>query len=1187
MKLKQLEIVGFKSFVDKTTVQFPEGISAVVGPNGCGKSNIVDAIRWVMGEQSVKQLRGKAMEDVIFSGSEQRGPMNMAEVALTIDNDNGSVPEEYREFSEIMVSRRLFRSGESGYFINKQPCRLKDVQSLLMGTGLGSKASYAIIEQGRIGSLIDAGPEERRYFIEEAAGITRYKSRKHEALLKIKRTEHNLLRIRDVIAEVKRQMNSLKRQARKAERYKVLQETLKDLELKLAVYQFNALSSVMDETEKLQASLRDSDYQHESELAKLDAAIEQIKEKRAARYEHISEERTRRYNTQRNLDRLEADMSHKAKDMQRLDGEIRQFNEEAKDIEAKADEMAKECEHLEQRKSELQVHIQNKKDALKEAILVEDGLKVESDKLNRSLEAQKLKLVNLASRKATYQNTLDNASQNRANLSKRLRQLADEKEQSESMLASLNQEISGIETSRQSLSKDVDRAERQLKSLEERLANNRQALSAQVRKVQQGELERQKTRSQLAALKKMDENYEWSKKGVRTIMKEWKDGNLDNAGICCLVADVVEPETSYESAVEAALGDTLQYVLIKDQDGGIQAIDTLRSLSGGKGGFVPLEAVKPLTIPQDSNVNDVNSLMQYVTIRDGYQEAIGALIGHVGVAGSLGEALQLWNDNTGQRTIVTKQGDRVCLQGILTGGGPENGEGGVLTKKKEIKDLTVRVKKFDRAIEKAKEDQKRLESEAVTLESELQKTREGQNQINQQLVEMEKELYRLQERQNHSQRHLELLHLETKQLEGERTDVESELSQHQEVIEELGEEIQALELAVEQAGVSVKEVLERLKAAGDTIVDKKLQLTTLEAEYQSNENTLRRLSTFRDDGNDRLTQLRKSLKRAEEDKIALKKQGEADQVTLSDLYAELKAIEDSLTQSENEYQSIEGALQQNDQALSEVRSRQQETFQKIQQIELKQTERKVRREHLVTHIREKYHQEIPLLAEEIDTEGLSVEETEQALTQGRERLARIGEVNLTAIEEYETLLERHQILTGQHDDLVDAIEALHRIIRRINRITLKRFMKTFKKVDQKVQMVFPKLFEGGTAKLALTNPRKPLESGISFLVRPPGKKLTRMSLLSGGEKALSAIALVFSIFLIKPAAFCVLDEIDAPLDDVNVYRFNQLLKEIGQQSQVVMITHDRQTMEVANALFGVTMEQKGISKLISLDMATS
>jgi len=298
MKLKELEIVGFKSFVDRTKVLFPHGISAVVGPNGCGKSNIVDALRWVMGEQSVKQLRGKSMEDVIFSGSEKRGPMNMAEVCLTLINDNGSTPEEFRDFSEIMVTRRLFRSGESGYFINKQPCRLKDVQNLLMGSGLSTKA-YAIIEQGKISNLIDAGPDARRYFIEEAAGITRYKSRKHEALLKIRRTQDNLLRISDVITEVKRQMNSLKRQARKAERYKTIQDQVRDLAIKVATYEYKTISSAKRETDDLLQSLRDSDFEHESEQAKLDAAIEQIKGERAAKHESISEERARQLATQR------------------------------------------------------------------------------------------------------------------------------------------------------------------------------------------------------------------------------------------------------------------------------------------------------------------------------------------------------------------------------------------------------------------------------------------------------------------------------------------------------------------------------------------------------------------------------------------------------------------------------------------------------------------------------------------------------------------------------------------------------------------------------------------------------------------------------------------------------------------------------------------------------------------------
>jgi chromosome segregation protein len=537
---------------------------------------------------------------------------------------------------------------------------------------------------------------------------------------------------------------------------------------------------------------------------------------------------------------------------------------------------------------------------------------------------------------------------------------------------------------------------------------------------------------------------------------------------------------------------------------------------------------------------------------------------------------------------VTKQGDRVSLQGILTGGSPENGAGGILSKKREVKTLSAKISKLDISVNVAQEKQKELETEAVSLETQLQQARHGQSQANHQLHEMEKELFRLQERLRHTRRHLEILYLEEEQLEGERADIDEEYSRHQEVLAELAEQIQAEEATVGQTNASIKEIAQALEAVNDKVVELKLQLTTLQAEYDSSANALRRLADFRTDRDEKLAQLERSLKETQEDKAVTQERLERDRARLSELYSGLETMQKSMEHAENEYQAIEGALQQNDQALSEVRTRQQETFQKIQQLELKQSESKMRRDHLVDRIESEYGQQLELLAKELHTQDLSVEETQKTLMECKERIGRIGDVNLTAIEEYETLSERHGLLTKQRDDLEDAIEALQRVIRKINRVSLKRFMKTFKAVNEKIQIVFPKLFEGGgTAKLALTTPRRPLESGVSFLVRPPGKRLTRMSLLSGGEKALAAISLVFSLFLIKPTAFCVLDEIDAPLDDVNVYRFNQLLKEIGKRSQVVMITHDRQTMETASALFGVTMEQKGVSKLLSLDLTTS
>jgi chromosome segregation protein len=1184
MKIKELQIVGFKSFLDKTTVRFPEGICAVVGPNGCGKSNIVDALRWVMGEQSVKQLRGKSMEDVIFSGSEQKGPLNVAEVGLTLTNDNGNTPEEYRQFSEIMVSRRLFRSGESGYFINKQPCRLKDIQNLLMGTGIGSK-TYAIIEQGKIGTLIDAGPEERRYFVEEAAGITRYKSRKHEALLKIKRTEQNLLRINDVISEVKRQMNSLKRQAKKAERYGAYQEQIEALEVSLATYQYKAIQTEMGETGALLESLRDTDSKHGSELAKLDAAIERIKVERAARHEGISQERAQSHHLRRVLDKLEGDIEYGTKDLKRFITEIEELKAEIEEIAEKNREIAEECSGLEERKHALKQDIQKIKETVKQEEDVEGAIKERLVELNRSLEAKKAELINLASRKATYQNTLENASKNRANLSKRLDQLKKEKNQTKSELIKISKEVTKGEDHCHALKESLEEIVRALESLEKQLRENRQTLSQQVRKVQATEVERQKARSNYGALKKMDENYEWFREGVRVIMKQWKSQKLDEAGICGLVADVVEPEPSYEHAVEAALGETLQYVIVKDQQGGVTAINSLRSLSRGRGSFIPMKAVRPVTSVNSSvQPQDQDLLSNHVQIQKGYEDLVQALVGHVTVAGNFEEALRLWNQNGSPQTIVTQQGDRVSLQGILTGGSTDNIGSGILAKKKEVKNLAKEISKLASSVETERARQEQLETEAVALETQLQKTRQDKRQKSELLVELEKELYRLQETRKHTQRNLEILDLEEQQIQGERTDVDEEVYRHEDVLAQLTKEIQSEESTIEQTNAKVKEYSEKLEGVHERVVELKLELTTFHAEYESSTNTLRRLMDFQGDRQEKMTQLQRGLRQTDEDRIATEQRLTRDRARVNDLYSELRSLEEKLAQSEAEYQTIEAAVQQNDQALSEVRTRQQETLQKIQQLELKQSERRMRCDHLAGRIQEAYHQDINILAQEHDSKDFFAEETEKALALYKERIARIGDVNLTAIQEYKTLSERYHMLTKQRDDLLGAIEALHQVIRKINRVSLKRFMKTFKAVNQKMQMVFPKLFEGGKAELFLTNPRRPLESGVAFLVRPPGKRLTRMSLLSGGEKALAAIALIFSLFLIKPTAFCVLDEIDAPLDDANISRFNHLLREIGDASQVVMVTHNKQTMKAADALFGVTMEEKGISKLVSLNL---
>lgn len=1155
----------------------------MVGPNGCGKSNIVDAIRWVTGEQSVKQLRGKSMEDVIFSGTETKPPLNMAEVTITLLNENGNIPEEYRHFSEIMLSRRLFRSGESGYFINKQACRLKDIQNLLMGTGVGSKA-YAIIEQGRIANLIDAGPEERRFFIEEAAGITRYKSRRREALQKIEKTKENLVRLNDIIGEVKQQMRSLKRQARKAERYKKYQKQIEDLEVMLAAYHYDVIRAEMRETEALLESLHDRDLGHESEMAKLEAAIENIKHERAVMHQRISEQKAKIYECQRTIDKLEGDIKYRIKDLGRLETECNQLRVELGEIEGRNRGITAECQSLKEEEKVLQREVGVVKGALKEAEEKERAGKEHLSRLNQTVEAKKIELINLSNRKAAYEKTLENASKQKRNLSRRLDQIKIEKKQTESESLKLKKEVAKAEKRSCSLKKDLQRIAEGLESQEKQLCKKREDLSRHVRKVQRMEAERQKLRSRYSTLKKMDENYEWFKKGVRAIMTQNGSRNPEETGIHGLVADIIDPEPGYEDAVEVALSETLQYVIVEDQKRGAAAIDFLRAESAGKSGFVPIKTLKGVGDANETSLPDGReALINNIKVKDGYEQLVRSLLGHVVVAKDLQAALKVWNQN-GHNMVVTLQGDRVCPQGILTGGSQDKEGSGIMAKKKEIKDLAERIFTMETSLQIDRRHQKDLESETVIMETSVQKARQLRRKKSEQLVEIEKELFRLGEKLKQARRHMEILDLEIEQIEGEQADVAQELSGHQDVLSTLAEEIRGIELAITKTNDKIQKASKAAEAAHQQVVELKLKLTSLHVRRDNCQNTLQRLEDFRNDRLKKLNQVNRKLREKMKDIAASQGRLAQDRLRLDRLYRELETMEEALTENEAEYQVNEGMLEQNAGALSKVRSSQEQTRQKIQQLELKQSERRMKCDHLVSRIKETYHRDIQTEKNKFNTEDFSVDKAEKLLRSYRERILRIGEVNLAAISEYETVSERYRLLTDQHNDLVGAIDTLHQVIKNINRTSLKQFMKTFKAVNEKLQTVFPQLFDGGTARLSLLDPMHPLESGISFLVQPPGKKLSRMSLLSGGEKALAATALIYSLFLIKPASFCVLDEIDAPLDEVNVSRANRLLKEISKACQVIMVTHSKQSMEMADALFGVTMEEKGVSKLVSLKL---
>ncbi len=1196
MRLKKLELIGFKSFSEKACIKFSPGISAVVGPNGCGKSNIADALRWVMGEQSAKQLRGKSMEDVIFAGTSGKLPLNMAEVSLTLLNDSGSAPEELKDFTEIMLTRRLYRSGESAYFMNKQPCRLKDIHNIFLGSGMGAK-SYAVIEQGNIGAITEAGPEEKRFFIEEAAGVTRYKSRKNEALRKIQLTNQNLLRIADIIAEVKRQMDGLKRQAKKAELYNNYRDRIRKLDVFIAIHSYDDYTRRINETDALLKDLKDADFGHISRLKKLDAAVEEIKLQRLQKDREISEQKSRRFETRRSIDKMENDLAHFRKDVKRLAGETEELESVHEDIEEKNRNIVSEVTQIEKEHISLKEERKNAASSLNREQTVSQNTRDQLAELNQQIETCKTDLMDLVASEARYKNIYQNASNNKESLKRRLKRSDEEEGAANKKVALFGNDAKKAEEQLKSYKEEINDLDERINIMQKQLEEKSKALSEQVKHTQTLELERNKSKSKYIALKKMEDSFEWYKDGVRAIMKAHSskiktDESRKPADIIGLVADIIEPEPSFETAVEAVLGESLQYILVKDREAGIGYIDYLQTTGAGRSGFIPVSSVKCMEYSRHQTSNPQKKLLNHISAKEGFEEIVEALLGHVVVASSVKEAIEIYGGNSSLQTIVTKNGDIISCQGIMIGGSKDK-LSGILAKKQELKELDHQITKLDQNLKSAGLYQKELESGLRIIESSMQKLIERKNKAAQKEIEAEKTLYKATEDLKHARHRLEIAELDQERLLGEESDIDEEIARYSKKLSEIESRVEAAQAMVMETKEKIGSVSSKLESFNQKIVDLKLKLTALNAGLENNNNTLRRLEEFRNDGIKRIKHLSIEIDQKNRKRLTFKQKITEYEHTLSGMYDDIKLLEQTLENNEADYQIINAGLKENDAIISKIQNSREKAVQKIRLLELEQSQKHLKLENIASRLEERYHKSLSEFRQEFDSMSedsemfsrMPTNEMKDVLSVLKKKIAGIGDVNSGAIKEYEQLKERFDFLSKQCDDLVKAIDDLHEVVKKINSITQERFIKTFNLINEKFDEVFPALFEGGSAKLVLIQPDKPLETGVELMIHPPGKKLTRLSLLSGGEKALSAIAFIFSIFLIRPASFCLIDEIDAPLDEANVFRFNNLLQIIGKKSQIVMITHNKKSMEFADMLFGITMEKKGISKIVSVNLA--
>jgi len=1192
MRLKKLEITGFKSFHERSIIQFPDGISAIVGPNGCGKSNVVDSLRWVMGEQSAKQLRGKSMEDVIFSGTAGIPSLNMAEVSLTLSNENGNGPEEFKDFTEIMITRRVYRSGERVYYLNKQPCRLKDIYDIFVGSGMGAR-SYAVIQQGNIGAITDAGPDERRAFIEEASGVTRYKSRKTEALRKVASTEQNLLRLNDITSEISRQMASLKRQARKAELYNKFKARIRTLDVELSFVYHDEFTQKISDSETLLKELSDTDLEHSAELKRIDAAVEEIKFNREKKSHEISEQKSQRYDGQRSIDRQENDMAHLRSEIQRLTSEIAELEGAGKDLESKNVKLVSEINQVEAQNQEFTGRISVVRNDLDKERSASQKLIDRQAEHDRILEKAKADHMDLVTQEARLKNISQNASRNQENLTRRLKRIDEEAALAQKALADLQGNKEQREEELRIIKREIARLNRRVEETQADLKEKNTELGQQVKKVQTLEFEKNRSRSKYATLKKMEDNFEWYKDGVRAVMQANRQPSEAapalEAEIIGLMADILDVPAQYETAVEAVLGESLQYVLVKDMQSGVNAVEYLRDAAAGRSGFIPVTDLNGVQGRLKADTAE-DLLIRHVTARTGYEKLTEQLLGRVLVAADLSTARDLRAKTANKWAVVTLQGDLITAGGVLVGGSRDK-LAGILAKKSEIKTLADDIETLEKELATGHTVQEKIAAVVRQTEAELQKLIEERGEQIQDEIEAEKALYKVSEDLKHARRHLEVVQLEQEQILGEADDTTAEMNRTNAAIAEIGVRITTAQETVAATTGQIDALKLEMEGFNRNIIDLQMKLTSAEAGLENSKTTLRRLNEFQADGLARKEQLEAEITRKSRKMTESKYRIDENEASLKGLYEQVQKLDTALESNEQDFSAIDEQLRESDRKASRLTSKREAANQKIRLVELDLSQQRLQRENLENRLIERYHKTLAEFRREFaeqadeteDAPQQTVKQMESELERSRKRIASITDVNLGAIREYDQLKDRQDFLNEQRDDLLKAIDDLHRVIRKINRITQEKFMATFNAVNEQIGEIFPRLFEGGTAKLILTEPSNPLETGVEFLIQPPGKKLTRMSLLSGGEKALSAIAFIFSIFMLKPASFCLMDEIDAPLDDANVFRFNELLQIIGAKSQIVIVTHNKRSMEFADTLFGITMEKKGISKIVSVN----
>ena len=1173
MKIKRLEIQGFKSFQDKACLEFNQAITGVVGPNGCGKSNVVDAIRWVMGEQSAKNLRGKSMEDIIFGGTEFRKPLGMAEVSLFFSTEDGLVPAKYLNFSEIQVTRRLYRDGESDYLLNKTPCRLLDVAELFMDTGIGARA-YSIIEQGKIGMILHAKPEERRFLIEEAAGVTKFKARKVVALKKIEATRQNLLRIGDIVSEIKRQMNGLQRQAKKAERFREIRLELKEIELLFAAKEYAAVEK---ERQGLEAEIAGLGAQAQALGLRLNGAELGVEGKKIGLLETerlLAAAQAEIFRWRGELQGGENRLEFQRRELANLERHDARFEEELQGLRDQlADSERELAALLQQRGAYIEEltregeSLENREALVEEMAASEAGVTRELDEARRALYAALSEGAQAANQHAAATKRLHLIGE-RLQASGRERVLLGER------LFEANQRVDALKGELEELSRSKAVTFEELSIITGREAELKHAQDAAEKILQLRRDELSSAASRLTSLKELEAQFAGYGQGVRNLLlaEPFKNDTFT------MLADALEVEEAFEVALEAVLGERLQYLLCGSAASALDAVAHLKGNSGGRCSFI---TAAPWPGSYGEAPPEASPLIARVTVPAQFALLVEPLLSGCYLARDLSQALTLAGSYPCS-TFVTLDGDLAHAGGIVNGGSSEPAQQGIIHKKREIKGLGADVERLGHEVRQLNATREARRLEIAEAEAERLELRQDLHRLEIGILNTEKDRQSVAAECRRVEESGAVREMEEDQLAEEKALVSAELAQadskkslcEQRKLSTEGS-VHALQGRLEGSRLEMEE-------AREVVTSLKVRVAALREKGEAAQRAHRRVEGLGADLTARIASRTTELAGSAAERIRLSIAIAGGEEALRAILERQLASEQALLLVRERYDGEAAGVQEEESRLKEGRNEAVVLRDLLNGRSLRLSEVTMKLGHLEEVLREKYRLEI---AEALAVYGvLAWDGAERGARQVelQKAIDEMGEVNLMAIDEFRQMEERFSFLSGQKEDLEESMNALQKAIQRINRTTRKRFLETFELVNEKFQQVFPRLFCGGHAELRLTDEEDLLSTGLDIVVQPPGKKLQNVSLLSGGEKALTAVALIFSIFMIKPSPFCLLDEVDAPLDDANIGRFNEMVREMSAGSQFIIITHNRATMAVADTLFGVTMEEPGVSKLVSV-----